>query len=447
MPYTYLIENGLLLYPEKTEKMNVAVDGEVMRLLSPDAPCEAAERIDATGCYILPGLVDPHVHPLYVDDMSRVSYTAAMGGVTTMLHYASIKPGENPLDVILKLKEEGERISHVDFGLHASFFDTKNQLTAVPELAARGVRSFKMFTAYEKLGWMTDDHALIRAFDLIAREQGIACVHAENGRAIDYLEDKLRPITPDNFPDTSPALLDKEAIFRTLCMAKLTGCPLYLPHISSRAGLEALQLGREEDVAFHSETCPHYLAFDWEALKSRGPLGKLRPPIKTAEDREALWNAVEEMRIDTIGSDHAPKAKQPADDFEAAPYGAPGVETILPVIWELGVNANRITPFDVVRLCAENPAKIFGLYPRKGRLEDGTDADIVIFDPTAKWRIEQGNQHSKAPYTLYEGMGVRGRVQKVFSRGRLLVDGEQFHSPQTHGRFLETRPAARLSDG
>jgi dihydropyrimidinase len=440
MAYSYLIENGLILYPEKTEKLNIGIEGDVIRLLPSAQATEAAVRIDATGCYILPGLIDPHVHPLYVDDLGRVSYSATFGGVTTMLHYASIKPGEQPLEVILKMKEEGERVSHVDFGLHASFFDTNNQLSAIPNLAARGVRSFKMFTAYEKLGWMTDDHALIRAFDLIAAHSGMACVHAENGRAIDYLEDKHKPMTADNILDSSPALLDKEAIFRTICFARLTGCPLYLPHLSSRKGLEALALGREEGASFYSETCPHYLAFDWDTLKTRGPLGKLRPPVKSAEDREALWRAIEDVHIDTIGSDHAPKAKQPTDDFEAAPYGAPGVETILPSLWELGVNANRITPFDIVRLCCENPARIFGLFPRKGRLDDGADADIVIFDPTQKWRIEHAHQHSKAPYTLFEGMSCRGRIQKVFSRGRLLVDGEKFISPAAPGKFLETKP-------
>jgi dihydropyrimidinase len=440
MPYRYLIENGLLLYPEKTEKMSVGIEGETIRLLPPNGAYEAETRIDATGCYLMPGLIDPHTHPVYVDDLGQTALSAACGGVTTLLHYASLKPGDDPLAVIGRMKDEGERTSCVDFSLHASFFDTKNQLELIPALAERGIRSFKMFTAYEKLGWMTDDNALIRAFDRIADALGIACVHDENGRAIDYLEDKHRPVTADNFLATSPSLLDKEAIFRTLCLAKLTGCPLYLPHISSKKALEALELGKEEGVKFYSETCPHYLAFSWDALKPRGPLGKVRPPVKNEEDREALWRAVEDSVIDCIGSDHAPKAKQPADDFEAAPYGAPGVETILPALWQLGVNASRLTPFDLVRLCAENPAKIFGLFPKKGRLDEGADADLVVFDPTERWTVAHANQHSRAPYTLYEGFACRGKIQKVFSRGRLLVDGDRFIEPSDRGQFLELKP-------
>ncbi|HEQ71704.1 MAG TPA: hypothetical protein ENN69_04370 [Spirochaetia bacterium] len=444
MRYNVLIENGLLLYPEKTEKKTIGIEGEKLRLLPPGGAYEAERVIDATGCYILPGLIDPHTHPVYVDDLGAISTPALFGGVTTMIHYISIKPGDSPLQVIHAARENAEASSHADFAFHASFFDTLNQLSSIPELAREGIRTFKMFTAYAKLGWMTGDYALIKAFDTIAANGGMACVHAENGPAIDFLEDKFRPITPDNFPATSPGMLDKEAIFRTLLLAKLTECPLYLPHISSRKGLEALVLGREEGVRFWSETCPHYLTFTWDELKERGPLGKLRPPIKTADDRDALWTAVEEAALDTIGSDHAPKAKTVTDDFESAPYGAPGVETILPVLWELGVNANRITPFDLVRLCSEQPAKIFGLFPEKGRLDDGTDADIVIFDPTCKWRIEKANQHSNAPYTLYDGFPCRGKIQKVFIRGRLVVDGDRFTGGKAAGKFFETHPGTLM---
>jgi dihydropyrimidinase len=443
MQYKYLIENGLLLYPEKTEKMSIGIEGETLRLLPPSLSYEAEKKIDATGCYILPGLIDPHTHPVYVDDLKQISISAAFGGVTTMLHYISVKSGEQPLDVINKTREEGEKTSFVDFGMHASLFDTINQASSIKQLAENGIRSFKMFTSYAKLGWMTNDYALMKAFDLIAENAGIACVHAENGLAIDYLEDKYRPILPENFLDTSPGLLDKEAIFRTLCIAKLTGCPLYLPHISSKKALEALILGKEEGIRFYSETCPHYLRFNWRQLQTMGSLGKLRPPVKTEEDRESLWRAVEEMAIDTIGSDHAPKAKQINDNFEDAPYGAPGVETLLPVLWEGGVNANRITPFDLVRMCAENPAKIFGLFPKKGRLDDGQDADIVIFDPTQKWTVTKANQHSNAPYTLYEDMPCRGKIQKVFARGKLLVDGDKFTGETCGGGFLATK-AGRL---
>jgi len=437
--YNYLIENGLILSSQKTEKKTIGLLGEKIHLLEPGHEYEAEAKLDATGCYILPGLVDPHVHPNYEDSLAQTSISAVYGGVTTVLHYIPIKAGENPLEKIRQVQAEGETGSVIDFGLHAAFFDTANQLSAIKGLSQLGVRSFKMFTAYARSGWLTPDAVLLKALAEIASAEGLACVHAESGAAIEFLEERLSPLTVHNFLATSPALLDKEAIWRTLCYAKIANCPLYLPHISSRKALEALALAKEEGIPFYSETCPHYLAFSWEDLKSRGPQGKLRPPIKTAEDREALWNALEDLTIHCIGSDHAPKAKLPNDDFHSAPFGAPGVETILPVLWELGVNANHLTPFDLVRLCCENPAKIFGLFPRKGQLAEGSDADLIIFDPTQKWQLSQSQQHSKAPYTLYEGLTCRGKILKVFVRGRLVVDNDKLCC-QGGGRFLRTEP-------
>ncbi|MBN1524311.1 MAG: amidohydrolase family protein [Spirochaetales bacterium] len=440
MSFETIIKNGLLVYPEKTEKGSIGISHGVITVLAPDTKESAGTIIDATGMYIFPGFIDPHVHPAYVDDIAAVSKTAAAGGVTSLLHYTSVKPGEKAVEVLSQLREAGEKGSYTDFALHASLFDTLKQCEEIPALAKMGVRSIKMFTAYQKLGWMTGDYALAKAMDLVAAENGIVSVHAENGCIIDFLEEKNAPVTADNFPTTSPSLLDKEAIFRVLCAAKTTGCLLYLPHISSQKGLEAMALGREEGIRFYSETCPHYLAFTWDELKDRGPLGRLRPPVKNTEDRDALWAALSDNFIDTIGSDHAPKDKKPKDDFAAAPYGAPGVQTILPVIWELGVNRGRLTASDMIRLCAENPAKIFGLAPKKGRLAEGADADIIVFDPTENWTIKHSNQLSNAPYTLYEGMKIQGKIVKVFQRGKLLVDEDEFTGETPDGRFLETHP-------
>ncbi|RPJ09112.1 MAG: hypothetical protein EHM28_02475 [Spirochaetaceae bacterium] len=439
MTYDILIKNGILVWPEKTKIFSIGIKNGAMTILDGKAEIEAQETVDASGCYVLPGLVDPHVHPAYVDDIGRISKSAAFGGVTSILHYTSVKPGEKAVDVLSKLREQGEQTSFIDFGLHASLFDTLTQGPEIPALARLGFRSIKMFTAYQKQVWMTGDYALAKAMDLIAANEGLACVHAENGCVIDFLEEKYAPVTAENFLLTSPSILDKEAIFRVLCTAKTTGCTVYLPHISSKKALEAMVMGHKEGIRFFSETCPHYLAFAWDELKSRGPLGRLRPPVKTSEDQEAIWAAVSGGIMDTIGSDHAPKDKKPTDDFAKAAYGAPGTESILPVMWELGVNRGRIKPQDLVRMCSENPAMIFGL-DKKGRLQDGADADLVVFDPEERWTITHANQHSAAPYTLYEGMKIKGKVRKVFSHGRLLVDCDNFVAEKPAGAFTETRP-------
>lgn len=442
MIYSYLIKNGKVVYPEKTVTAHIAIENGKIKTVTKEKNITAKNVIDASGFYVLPGLIDPHIHPVYLDDLSRISVSAAFGGCTTMIHYVPAQPGQSLMHVLKDFISRAKVDSALDFALHGALFDTRNQAAEIPEAINLGVSSFKMFTAYQKLGWMTDDYALALAMDTIAKHGGIASVHAENGLVIDYLEDRLRALKKDMgsfFLDTSPSILDREAILRTLSIGKITACPVYLPHISSQMGLMALKIAKNEGICFYSETCPHYLTFCWDELKNKGPLGKLRPPIKTAKDREELWKAVAKGVIDTIGSDHAPKNKQQGADFFEAPYGAPGVETILPVMWELGVNKNRITVNQLVALISENTAKIFGLFPQKGRLEPGADADIVIFDPLQKWKISHNNQHSNAPYTLYEGQECQGKVIKVFAKGRIIVDCEDYYGSPGQGRFLKTK--------
>ncbi|MBN1798274.1 MAG: amidohydrolase family protein [Spirochaetales bacterium] len=441
MIFNYILKNGKLLYPEKTKTASIGIKDGKITLLSSLKGRQAEEFIDAEGCYLLPGLVDAHTHPVYADDLEHIACTAAFGGVTTMIHYLTVKSGQQPLQVCKNAISRGEKTSALDFAFHAALCDAERQAVHIPELIQSGISSFKMFTAYKKLNMMTDDYALAKAMDIIAAHKGMASVHAENGMVIDYLEEKLRASHKNmcsHFLTTSPSLLDREAIFRVLSIAALFGCPLFLPHVSSAKALDALKIARSEGIKVYTETCPHYLVFTWNELQEQCALGKIRPPVKTLEDREALWNALATGIIHTVGSDHAPKTKKITDDFDASPYGAPGVETILPLLWEFGVNKKRITPNKIVELTAENPAKIFGLYPAKGRLENGADADLVLFNPQRKWTISNKNQHSNAGYTLYEGRKCTGKVEKVFSRGRLIVDNDKYLGEPGRGRFLKT---------
>jgi dihydropyrimidinase len=450
MVFDYLLENGTLIFPEKTEKASLGIKNGKLTVLSSKKGIRATEIIDAGGCYLLPGLIDVHTHPVYTDDLKHIAHTAVYGGVTTMIHYITVKADHKPLSVLKTAIREGEEKSSLDFAIHAALCDTLTQADEIPRIMKLGISSFKMFTAYKKQNMMTDDYALAKAMDIIAAHKGMASIHAENGMVIDYLEDKVRASRKDmcaHFLDTSPSLLDREAFFRVLSFAALFNCPLYLPHVSSGKALEALEIARAQGIPYFAETCPHYLAFTWQDLKHQGPLGKIRPPVKNQEDREALWNAIASGLIHTIGSDHAPKAKKRTDDFDSSPYGAPGIETILPLLWELGVNGKRTSPNKIAELTAENPAKIFGLYPAKGRLQTGADADLVLFDPNQRWTISQKNQHSHAGYTLYEGMECTGKVEKVFSRGKLVVDNGRYLGKAGEGKFLKTNINGRILTG
>jgi dihydropyrimidinase len=224
----------------------------------------------------------------------------------------------------------------------------------------------------------------------------------------------------------------------------MMNCPVYIPHISSDEGLQVMRFMKSKGVRVFAETCPQYLGLTWDQLKGRGPLGKVGPSIKTEEDRLALWGGVHSGVIDTIGSDHAPKDKKVSDDFFTAAYGSPEVETMLNVLWHEGVNRGYITPNRVASLLSENAARILGLFPRKGRLDRGADADILVFDPSRKWTITAENQHTNAAYSLFEGREVTGRVRHVLSRGKTVVEEDRFTGTPGRGTFLETRAGSRI---
>ncbi len=445
--YDLLIKNGLVVFSDKTIRANIVINnGKIEKVISFSEEPDCKEVIDVEGRYLLPGFIDPHTHPVYLDNISALSKTGMFGGVTTVVHYAYAKPGNSLLKVVRDYKEEGENTSYADFALHGTMFETKTQVRELPEVFDLGVTSFKMFMSYAKLGWMTDDYALALALDTIGKLGGMASLHAENGLVIDYIQDKMLEKGEDfreNFVKSSPDILEAEAIFRAVYVGRLMNCPVYIPHISSREGIEVIKYLKGRGVNVYAETCPHYLALTWEELKENGPLGKVGPSIKSKDDQTALWEAIAEGLMDTIGSDHAPKEKSKDDDFFKAPYGAPGIETMFYILWEYGVNRGIISVNKLASILSENASRILGLYPQKGTLIEGADADIVVVNPFEEWVITKENQHSNATYTLYEGMRITGKIEKVFLRGELAIDeGECLGSPGD-GVFLRTKAGIR----
>jgi dihydropyrimidinase len=281
----------------------------------------------------------------------------------------------------------------------------------------------------------------MKAMDMLSELGGMAMVHAENGGAVDYLEDKY--LTAPNasaryFVATHPAAMEEEAIFRAIRMAEVTGCPLYIPHNTTARALRHIREARQAGLPVYAETCPQYLTLTEEIIEKRGALAKIGPPIRTAEDRAALWDGLSEGTIQVVGTDHAPKQKDVNGDFLKQPFGSPQIETLLPLVYDGGVNTGRISPVRVAQVLCENPARIFGLYPRKGTIAVGSDADLVVFDPTRQFTIRAENQHSNAGYTLYEGHTVLGWPEMSFQRGhRVLWKGEIVAEPGK-ARFLPT---------
>ncbi len=445
-----LVRGGWAVTAAGVVRADVAISGGVIAAVGAKLDGTAERTIDASGCYVLPGILDVHTHPVYLDDLYGLSVAAAHGGVTTLIHYAYAKPGAGLVETIRRFREEGEDRSVLDFALHAGLFDPKNQSHEIPAAIGEGVTSFKMFMTYAKLGWMTDDYQLMRTLDIVARAGGMGMVHAENGLATDYLQDRVLEEGRDPkeaFVETRPAILEAEAIHRAIAIARVAGCPLYIPHMTAAAGIDVVAAARAAGRRVYAETCPQYLTLTHEDLLRLGPLLKIGPPLRGEDDRTALWRGLSDGVIDTIASDHAPKEKRIDDDFFDAPYGSPQVETMLALVHDEGIRVGRIDWSRLVRVLCENPARIFGLYPKKGTLQPGSDGDLAIFDPTTEWTIERANQHSRAPYTPYEGRPCVGRAIASIQRGAVVVEGGVLVARPGAGRFHATAAGqAELGD-
>jgi len=293
-----------------------------------------------------------------------------------------------------------------------------------------------------KLKWMTDDYWLAAAMDHIGAHGGLAMVHAENGLVTDYFEDrslKKKENPQKVFLKTRPDYLEAEAIFRAISISAVTGCPLYVVHLSTAKGISPIQRAREEGRVVYAETCPQYLSLTDKELQRKGPLAKIGPPLRLETDRLALWEAIQNKIIDVVASDHAPKAKKIDDPFFEAAYGSAQSETMLSVTYDEGINSGWIGPCRLVQLLSESPAKIFGLYPKKGTIQRGSDADLVLFDPALIQEIHQKTLHSGAPYTLYEGRQCLGKPVLTMQRGKVVVENGEMKGSPGIGKFLPTK--------
>ena len=439
-----LLVGGTVVTGEGIRRADVGVRGETIVAVEPNLPREAVPEngvIDVSGRYVFPGVIDAHVHPVYLDSVEDCSRIAAYGGTTTLIHYAYARTGDSLLQKVEEMLEDGLAHSRLDFGLHGGMFEAPKQLQDVPKVFEMGIRTFKFFMPYIKQGWTTDDYHLIKGMDILADLGGMAMVHAENGGAIDYLEDKYLT-GPDAsakyFNLTRPAAMEEEAIFRAIRMAEVMECPLYIAHNTTVRAIKHIRKAQEAGMPVYAETCPQYLTLTQDIIEERGALAKIGPPIRTAEDRAGLWDALAQGIIQVVATDHAPKQKDVDGDFLEQPFGSPQIETLLPLTYDGGVNRGRISVVRLVQVLCENPARIFGLYPKKGTIAVGSDADLVVFDPTREFTIRTDNQHTNAGYTLYEGRSVLGWPEMSFQRGRRVLWQGEIVAESGRGRFVPT---------
>ncbi len=441
--FDILIQGGLVVTGTGIRKADIGVQGEQIAAVEADLPGHEATRVvDASGKYVMPGVIDVHCHPVYEDDLGGLSLTAAYGGTTTVIHYAYARPGMKLFDTVKKFHEDGLKKSYLDFALHGALFDPASQIEDIPRCFELGVTSYKMFMTYAKLKWMTDDYHLTWAMDVISGCGGLTMVHAESGLVTDYLEDRSLKKKEDQkevFVKTRPDYLEAEAVYRAISISAVMDCPLYVVHLSTAKGAEVVQQKRSEGLLVYGETCPQYLTLTDTDLQRLGPLAKIGPPLRTDTDRFVLWKAVQQGHIDVIASDHAPKDKKINDPFFEAPFGSPQAETMLTIAYDEGVNTGRLHPCRLVQVMSENPAKIFGLYPKKGALQKGADADVVLFDPSQVHTLQSQSQHSGVHFTVYEGRKCLGKPVFSMQRGRVLLEGGEMKVNPGTGQFLKTK--------
>jgi dihydropyrimidinase len=454
-----VVKGGRIVTASDAVDAGIAINGGRVVALAPDEWLPPADRvIDATGKLVFPGLIDCHLHvgPEY-DDWKVAAEAAARTGLTSVVPFVNYTAGETLPQATRRLREQAEAESVLDFGFHFILEHEPAILDGLAEAVGLGVRSFKMFMTYKKRGKrMVSDEFLCKAMEKIAALDSVCQIHAENGDILCYLEDKAIAegrTKPTDFPATCPDWAEEEAINRAILIGRLTNCPVYIVHLSTRLGLERIQRAQAEGQRVWTETCPQYLLLSDEEMAKLGPFAKIGPPLRPAHgrDREAMWAGSAAGAIHTIASDHAPrlpKFKEPGRtnifvDAQGVPipFGAPSLETLAPLVWHEGVVKRGLPPSWMARALSENPARIFGLFPRKGTIRVGADADLTIWDPGAEWTIRQRDHLSMAGYTPYEGWTVRGRAWTTLVRGQVLLNpaGELEQKPG-FGQYLPEAP-------
>ncbi len=437
-----LFKGGTIVGAGASQQADLLVCNDKIVLIGKDLASSDAEVVDVRGRLLFPGFIDAHTHfdldvcnTTTADDFEKGSAAAVCGGTTMVIDFACPNKGET-LGYGLSLwhKKAGGRTS-CDYGFHMTIDDWNEGIRAeIPQMFEAGISSFKMYMTYPAM--MIGDQDLFSALLELKKYGGIAGVHCENAGVIDALiaqHKKDGRLAPASHPECRPNPLEAEAVAHLLRIAEVADVPVVIVHLSTREALHEVFAARERGQRVYVETCPHYLILDDSRYRqdefdaSAGYI--CAPPLRTKPDQDALWKALANGTVQTVSTDHCSFTREQKragrDDFTKIPGGLPGVESRGLLLYTCGVAAGRITKEQMCALLAENPARLYGAYPRKGVLAVGSDADIVVLDPNAEGVFSAAQEHSAAGYTPYEGMARRGAIERVYLRGQLVVkDGE-----------------------
>lgn len=468
-----LIKNGTLITPVETIETDLLIEGEKVSRLGSSLEVEGAEVIDAAGKYLMPGGIDPHVHldlamfdTVSSDDHYTGTKAAAFGGTTTVMDFVEDKDPEL-LKNIASLRDKADPKTAIDYSFHINITKFNDKVAdQIPAILDSGVTTLKVFTAYNNRLRLHDGE-IFQLLKIAAKNGFLTMLHAENGDVIDILVDealKAGHTEPIWHARTRPAWGAVEAVLRSAALAAQADAPLYIVHMNTAGGIDQLAYARDRGVKVMGETCPQYLFFTENELeRPDGAKWICSPPMRKKSDNERIWQGLTDNTLHTVGTDHCPfffdgtkaisyegkSVKIPGkelgkDDFTKIPNGLPGVADRMPILWTEGVGKGRITPNQFVAYTSANPARIFGLYPRKGCLQPGSDADLVVWDPDKKLIYGVDVAHQRTDYNLYEGWELQGYPEKVFLRGKCIVDGDKWLGKRGQGQFLERKPFAEV---
>jgi dihydropyrimidinase len=470
-----LIKGGTAVTAADTTLADVLIDGEIVVGIgnAADNGWEAGADtvVDATGKYVIPGSIDVHTHfelpfggTFVSDNFESGTRAAAFGGTTSIIDFAVQVKGERIMDGYNTWMEKAAGNCAVDYGFHMIVGDVNDEtLKEMDTIVGEGVTSFKLFMAYPGVLY-SDDGQIFRAMQQAADSGTTIMMHAENGIAIDVLREQAvarGQTDPKYHTTTRPPTTESEAVHRSIVLAQLAGAPLYIVHMSAKEGVAEVTAARDKGLNVFGETCPQYLFLNWEDHVSapgfEGAKYVCSTPIRPVAEghQEYLWNALARDDLQIVSTDHAGffydddpvmgrQKRLGEGNFTLIPNGLPGVEERLNVMYQGGVVEGRLSINRWVELCCTNPAKMFGMYPKKGTITVGSDADIVVYDPGTSFVYSSETIHMNIDYTAYDGMEINGKVDTVLSRGKVVVENDEYVGNKGHGRYLRRGPSQML---
>jgi dihydropyrimidinase len=456
MGFDTLISNGTIVTATDTYVADVAVSGGSIVAVGKNLPRENTRQImDASGKYVMPGGIDVHTHldmpfggTTSSDDFETGTKAAAFGGTTTLIDFAIQYKGQALRQAFDTWMKKAEGKAACDYAFHCIITDLPDsRLPEIKSLVGEGVTSFKLFMAYPGV-FMLDDATIFKTFQAAARQGAMVCMHAENGGAIDVIVKQALAegkTAPKYHALTRPTTAEAEATARAIALAEMAHAPVYIVHLSCNDALEKVREARERGLPVHAETCPQYLYLSIDNFDVPGFEGAkyvFTPPLREKWHQKKLWEGLKQNALEVVSTDHCPfcfkeQKELGKDDFTKIPNGGPGIENRLSLVYSGGVAGGRFSVNRFVELVSTTPAKLFGLYPRKGTIAAGADADMVIFDPKRKHKISAKTHHMRVDYSMFEGIEVTGMPETVISRGEVIVQGNKFLGRAGRGQFIK----------